>query len=78
MGCPYCKTGIKLKYKCTNCGAVWCNNGMCRGSKGKLQQSRHPNNTCYTCRKKGIQKIQCHQLRKPLLFKVKANCTLIN
>ncbi len=57
MGCPYCKTGIKLKYKCTNCGAVWCNNGICPGSGGKKQISRHPNNTCMTCRKKGIQKI---------------------
>ena len=57
MGCQYCKTGIKLKYKCNSCGTVWCNNGMCNGSSGKKQISRSPNALCQTCRKKGIQKI---------------------
>jgi len=57
MGCQYCKTGIKLKYKCTNCLTVWCNNGQCLGSCGKKQQSRNPNALCNVCRKKAIQKI---------------------
>jgi hypothetical protein len=57
MGCPYCKPGIKLKYKCKNCATTWCNNGMCNGSSGKKQISRSPNALCQTCRKKGIQKI---------------------
>ncbi|MDA9357270.1 hypothetical protein N9R34_00160 [Candidatus Thioglobus sp.] len=58
MACQYCKTGNKLKYKCTNCDAVWCNNGQCSGSGGKKQISRNTNCVCQTCHKKGgIQKI---------------------
>jgi hypothetical protein len=60
--CQYCKSVLSnnkaIAYRCTNCGTVWCANGVCSGSSGKKQSSRNPKSLCLTCQKTdGIVKV---------------------
>lgn len=47
-----------ISHRCSICGAVWCPNGTCTGSLGRVQVARTEGSMCQSCRHSGgIKKI---------------------
>ncbi len=59
--CQYCNANLPnnkpIAFRCTNCGTVWCSNGICVGSAGRKQMSRMENALCVVCQKRAITKV---------------------
>jgi hypothetical protein len=55
--CQYCSRTLSnnkaVAYRCSNCNTVWCANGTCTGSSGRVQNSRTAAALCQTCQKAG-------------------------
>ena len=55
--CQYCNHVLSnnkaVAYRCGNCNTVWCANGTCTGSLGRIQTGRTPNSVCQTYQKAG-------------------------